>query len=138
MNLSGLFEHLSASVSDIVDHRRDYVRNSQRKFTDLTGSSTAEKVQTSFRRSVENFSSSFRKAKTTYSSWMKSRVQARMENNHQTPQKFPWRWTFQRSYNRARMRYHTPNKEQVCYSKFSFPMNRICSMKNWMVKLFQP
>jgi len=31
VNLSGLFKHLSASVSDIVDHRHEYVKESKRK-----------------------------------------------------------------------------------------------------------
>ena len=111
-NLSGLFEHLSASVSKIVDRKKKL--------------STSEK----FRRGVENLSSSFRKVKSTYSAWFKSRVQkTRMETP--TLKKFPWRWTFQRHH-------QTSNKNHVCQSKFYFPINKICSMKNWMVKFFRP
>jgi hypothetical protein len=105
VNLSGLFEQLSASVSKIVDHRREYVKASQRKLTDLTRSS------------------SFQKAKL----WMKSR------SNSKPSQKFPWRWRF----SSGRMHFPSPDQEQVCYSKFNFPMNKICSMKNWMGKLFR-
>jgi hypothetical protein len=118
------------------------MKESKRKLTDFSGSSTAEKVQRSFRRSVENLSSSFRKAKLTYATWIKSRAQTRMKNNQiiqeQTTKKFPWRWTFTRNYDREYISSQTTTKEHVCYSKFSFPINKICSMKNWMVKLFQP
>jgi len=99
------------------------------KLNDFAGSSTAAKVQTSFRHSIENLVSSFRKAKLTYASWVKSRAQAREKNQYQIPKNFPWRWTFQRGYYGERVRHQTPNKEQVCYSKFYFPINKICSMK---------
>jgi hypothetical protein len=144
-NLSGIFEQLSASVSDVVDHRHAYVGKSKRKLTRFAGSSTAEKVQTTFRRSVENLSSSLRKAKLTYVTWLKSRAQrAQMENNEkerqqkQTPKKYPWRWTVQRNHDQERMRHQSSTKEHVCHSKLYFPVNQICTMKNWMVKFFQP
>jgi hypothetical protein len=115
-------------VSNIVDHRHEYIKASKRKLTDLTRLSPTEK----FRQSINNLSSSFRKAKSTYTSWMKSR--GVIPN---VPKKFPWRWTFSRGYHRGRMYFPSPDKEQVCSSKFYFPMNKICSMKNWMGKLFR-
>jgi len=123
VNLSYLFEHLSASVSNIVDHHHEYFKESKRKLKNLTSSSTAEKVQISFR-----------KGKSTYATWIKSRAQTRMNNNNQKLQqqirkKFPWQWSFQ--YNQM------STKEHVWYTKFYFPINKICSMKNWMVKLFR-
>jgi hypothetical protein len=110
VNLSDLFQHLRASMSNIVDHRYEYIKASQRKL------------------SINNLSSSFQKMK----SWMKSR-----DDNSKSSKKFPWRWRFSRSSHRGRMYFPNSNKEQVCYSKFNFPMNKICSMKNWMGKLFR-
>jgi hypothetical protein len=152
INLSGVFEQLSASISDFVDHRHEYVEETKRKLNDLAGSQTAEQVQTTIRRGVENLSSSLRQAKLTYSTWLRARAerreQARKEANEQKQEqktaKHPWRWTFQRSHDRERMRYQKPmttkystNKEYVCHSKYDFPVNQLCSMKNWMEKLFQ-
>ncbi len=147
INLSGLFERLSVSVSDPVDHRHEYINKSKRKLTDFTGSSTTEKLQTSFRRSVETLASSFRKAKLSYATWLKLRAQRReqirMENNEkgkqqQAPRKYPWRWVFQRDHDRERMHYQKSDKQHLCHSKVYFPMNKLCSMKDWMVKFFRP
>jgi hypothetical protein len=152
-NLSGLFEHLSASLSDLVDHGHEYVEESKRKLTDFACSETAEQVQTTLRRGVENLSSSLRKAQSAYVTWLRTRAQqreqARMEqserDNEQKPVRTPWRWTFQRSHDREQMRHQTPitkkhttSKEHACHSKCQFPVNHFCTMKNWMEKLFRP
>ncbi len=152
-NLSGLFEQLSASLSDLVDHGHEYVEESKRKLTDFAGSETAEQVQTTIRRGVENLSSSLRKAQSTYSTWLRTRAQqreqARMDHSErdeeQKPVRSPWRWTFQRSQDREQLRQQTPitkkhatSKEHVCHSKCQFPVNHICTMRNWMEKLFRP
>jgi len=57
----------------------------------------------------------------------------------------PWRWTFQRSHDREQMRHqpsitkkHSSNKEDVCHSKCEFPVNQLCSMKNWVDRFFRP
>ncbi|CAF4824976.1 unnamed protein product, partial [Rotaria magnacalcarata] len=56
----------------------------------------------SLRRGMEHFSSSLRKAQTTYAAWLGSRAQqreeARMSNDEQEQktERRPWRWTFQR------------------------------------------
>jgi hypothetical protein len=109
------------------------MKQSKQKLASFTGSSTANKVQISFRRSVENISSSFRKAKLTYATWLKSRAQRReqIRMEQQTPKKFPWRWAIQRLH-------QTTNKNDACHSNFYFPINKIRSMKNWMVKFFRP
>ncbi|CAF0758764.1 unnamed protein product [Adineta steineri] len=150
-NLSTVFEQLSASISDFVDRRHEYVEESKRKLSDFASSSTAEKVHKTIRRSVENFSSSIHKAQSTYSTWIRSRAQqreqARMDNikQEEKPTRHPWRWTFQRSHDREQMRHQTPvtklhssNKEHVCHSKYEFPVHQLCSMKNWMEKFFRP
>ncbi|CAF0788551.1 unnamed protein product [Adineta ricciae] len=113
MNFSGFFEHLSASVTNLVDSRYEYMNISKEV---LGRASTAEKVQISLRQSVESLSSSFRKARSTYSSWRKLHVQ------HREP--YPWGWP---------CRYD----EHRCYSKFESSMNKIRSMKNWMIKMFR-
>jgi len=68
--------------------------------------------------------------KSTYATWIKSRAQIRMNNNKKLKQqirkKFPWRWSFQ--YNQI------STKENICYKKFYFPINKICSM----VQFFRP
>ncbi|CAF1669222.1 unnamed protein product [Adineta ricciae] len=113
MNFSGFFEHLSASVTNFVDSRYEYMNKSKEV---LGHSSTTEKLQISLRKSVESLSSSFRKARLTYSSWRKLHVQ------HREP--YPWGWP---------CRYD----EDRCYSKFESSMNKIRSMKNWMIKMFR-
>jgi len=156
-NLSGLFEQLSASLSDLVDHGHEYVEESKRKLTDFAGSKTAEQVQTTLRRGVENLTSSLRKAQSTYATWLRTRAQqreqARTENTEQEqeqeqeqkPGRRPWRWTFQRSHDREQMRHQTPTtkkhsttKEYACHSKCQFPVNHICTIKNWMERFFGP
>ncbi|CAF1105910.1 unnamed protein product [Adineta steineri] len=115
ISLSGLFEHLSASVSNLVDHRHKYINNSRRKLTDFTcGSSTAKKIQTSLYRSAEKLSSSFLKAKVTYATWLKSHTQYREQ-----------------------MHYQVPNKQYTCHSKLNCSMNKIRSIKNWMIKFLR-
>ena len=153
-NLSGLFEQLSASLSDLVDHGHEYVEESKRKLTDLAGSETAEQVQTTFRRGVENLSSSIRKAQSKYVNWLRTRAeqreqaraeQADQEDTEEKSARTAWRWTFKRSHDREKMRYETPvtkrhatTKEHTCHSKCHFPVNHICTMRNWMEKLFRP
>lgn len=61
MNISNVFENLSASVSNIIDHRHEYIEKSKRKLTGLTSSTSA-----------------FRKAKTTYINWMKTYAHTRI------------------------------------------------------------
>jgi len=161
VNLSSLFEHLSASVSDIVDNRHEYVEESKRKLNDLADSPTAKHVHKTIRRNVENLSSSIRKAKSTYAQWVRSRAhhreQARTESINEQEQKptiHPWRWTFQRGNDRERMRHHQINsqsssseeeqqeQQQKCHSRchhygpFDFGLNQLCTMKKWMEKLF--
>jgi hypothetical protein len=62
--------------------------------------------------------------KSTYATWIKSRAQIRMNNNkkfqQQIRKKFPWR-------------NQISTKENICYTKFYFPINKICSM----VKFFR-
>jgi hypothetical protein len=153
-NLSGLFEQLSASLSDFVDHGHEYVEESKRILTDIAGSQTAEQLQTTLRRGVENLSSSLRKAQSTYVTWLRARAQqreqARMENaardEEQKTGRHPWRWTFQRSHDREQMRHQPPvtqkhyssSREHVCHSKCIFPVKHICTMKNWMERFFRP
>jgi hypothetical protein len=155
VNLSGIFEQLSGSLSDFIDHSQEYVEESKRKLTDLAGSQTAEQVQTTLRRGVENLSSSLRKAQSTYVTWLRTRAQqreqARMEaaereeEEQEKSGQRPWRWTFQRSHDREQMRHqipvtkkHSSNKEHVCHSKCQFPVKHICTMKNWMERFFRP
>jgi hypothetical protein len=153
INLSGIFEQLSASLSDLIDNGHEYVEDSKRKLTDFAGSQTAEQVQTTIRRGVEHLSSSLRKAQSTYVAWLRTRAQqreqARMDNHEreqeEKPTRRPWRWTFQRSHDREQMRHQTPitkkhstNKEHACHSKCQFPVNHICTMKNWMERFFRP
>jgi len=139
-NLSTLFEQLSASLSGLVDHGHEYVEEGKRKLNDLAGSKTAEQVQTTLRRGVENLTSSFRKAQSTYTTWLRTRAeqreQARVDNmereQEQKSGRRPWRWTFQRSHDREQMRQqppatkkHSTNKEYACHSKCKFPVNQI-------------
>jgi 5-methylcytosine-specific restriction endonuclease McrBC regulatory subunit McrC len=151
VNLSGFFEQLSASISDLVDHRHEYVEESKRKLTDLTGLQTPEQVQQTIRRGVENLSSSLRKAQSTYTTWLRSRAEHREQarkdlgKQEQKSVRRPWRWTFERSQDRERMRHdipitkkHSTHKESVCYSQYEFPVNQLCSMKSWMEKFFRP
>lgn len=151
LNLSGLFEQLSASISDLVDHRHEYVEGSKRKLTDLGGLQAAEQVQQTIRRGVDNLTSSLRNAQSTYTAWLRSRAEyrerARKTNieEEKTTNRRPWRWTFQRSQDRERMRHdipitkkHSSYKESVCHSQYEFPVNQLCSMKNWMEKFFGP
>ncbi|CAF0865259.1 unnamed protein product [Rotaria sordida] len=148
VNLSDLFKYLSGSVSNIVDHRHKYIEKSKRQLTNFIRSSTVKKFQTSLRRSIANLSSSFRKTKVNYATWLKSRIQRREQNRIESNKKekqqrqihikYPWRWTFQQGFNRERARHQTSNKEKTCYSKFNFPMNKIYSIKNWMIKLLRP
>ena len=132
-NLSSFFERLSASVSKIVDDRHEYLTKSKRKLTNLTNG----KIPRSSRGNLDNFSSSFRQAKTSYASWIKTRAQARMRTFLKPNRKFPWRWTFSRGPSNLRMFPELSTKGQVCSSKFDFPLNGICSMKNWMSKFFR-
>lgn len=154
VNLSGFFEQLSASLSDFIDHSQEYVEESKRKLTDFATSPAAEQVQTTFRRGVENISSSLRKAQSSYVTWLRTRAQereqARMdkserEEEEEKPLRRPWRWTFQRSHDREQMRHQTPvtkkhssNKDYVCRSKCNFPVKHMCTMKNWMERFFRP
>jgi hypothetical protein len=157
VNFSDLFEQLSGSLSDFIDHSQEYVEESKRKLTNLAGSQTAEQVQTTIRRGVENFSSSFRKAQSTYVTWLRTRAQqreqARMdaiqreqeEEEQEKSVQRPWRWTFQRSHDREEMRHQVPvtkkhslKKEYVCHSKCQFPVKHMCTMKNWMERFFRP
>jgi len=144
INLSSFFEQLSGTLSDLVDHGHEYVEESKRKLTDFAGSQTAEQVQTTLRRGVENLTSSLRKAQSNYVTWLRTRAQqraqARMDKDEreeeQKPVRRPWRWSFQRSHDREQMRHQTPvtkkhstNKEYVCHSKCEFPANHICTIK---------
>ncbi|UJR25481.1 hypothetical protein I4U23_006827 [Adineta vaga] len=145
VNLAGIFEQLSITLTDFVDNRHGYVEETKRKLSDFAGSETAEKVQKTIRRSVENLSS--------YATWIRSRAQqrkqARMDKSEYEEKdqsvRHPWRWTFQRSHDRAKMRHQIPitrkhisNKEPVCHSNYEFPINQLCTMKNWMNKFLQP
>ncbi|CAF2841057.1 unnamed protein product [Rotaria sp. Silwood2] len=148
VTLSSFFEYLSASVSNIVDHRHKYVEKSKRKLTNFASLSTVKKIQISLRRSIDNLFSSFRKAKLNYVTWFKSRIQRRKQNQiqnnekekqyRQIHKKHPWRWTFQQDFNRKRTHDQRSSREKTCYSKDNFPMNKICSIKNWMVKFLRP
>ncbi|UJR23413.1 hypothetical protein I4U23_026420 [Adineta vaga] len=119
IHFSGLFAHLSASVSNFVDHRHEYMNKSKQKLSDFARSSTAEKVQITLRQSVENLSTSFRKARSTYSSWFHARTHHR--------EHYSWRWNFRRN----------ENEKHACYSKLESSINKIRSMKNWMIKIFR-
>ncbi|CAF2097989.1 unnamed protein product [Rotaria magnacalcarata] len=134
-NLSDFFQTLSSSLSDLVDQRHEFVEQSKQKLSDFSRSPAAEQIQMSLRRGMEHFSSSLRKAQTTYAAWLGSRAQqreeARMSNDEQEQktERRPWRWTFQRGYDRERMRHQTPttkshssNTKYVCHSRYSIPM----------------
>ncbi|CAF0850404.1 unnamed protein product [Rotaria sp. Silwood1] len=147
VHLSSIFEYLSASVSNIVDHRHKYIEKSKRKLANFASSSTVKKIRTSLRRSIENLSSSFHKVKVYYVTWFKTRRQRREQNRilnseKETPQrqihkKYSWHWTLQQGFNRKPVRHQTSNKEKNCYSKFYFPMDKICLMKNWLIKFLR-
>lgn len=96
MNISNIFENLSASVSNIIDYRHEYIKQSKRKLFNLT---------------------SFRKARTTYVTWIKSHAKTRMN----IKKNYSWQWIFRHGYNRERLN----------SSKFSN------SIKNWIKKFFQ-
>lgn len=121
-NLSYFFERLSASVSQIVDDRHEYLAKSKRKLTDLTNGKLPR---------------SFHQAKINYASWIKTNAQARMRSHWKPTRKFPWRWTFSRGPSHLRMFPQLSEQGHVCSSKSDFPLNGICSMKNWMSKLFR-
>ncbi|CAF4542973.1 unnamed protein product [Rotaria sp. Silwood1] len=152
INVSDFFEHLSASLTDFVNHGHEYMEQSKQKLSDISGSQTAEQIQIALRRGVEHLSSSFRKAQSTYATWVRSRAQyrerARMDNTEQEEEheanRHPWRWTFQRSHDRERMRHqasptkkHATNKEHVCHSQYVFTTKPLSLMKNWMAKIFR-
>lgn len=156
-NLSNVFEQLSATLSGLVDHRHEFVEESKRKLNDLAGSQTAEQVQTSILRGVENLSSSLRKVQSSYSTWLRTRAhereQARMqrevedEEEEDKPIRRSWRWTFQRGQEREQMRHQPPppstkkhpgKKSPHCHSKCHFPVNHICTIKHWLERFFHP
>lgn len=156
-NLSNLFEQLSATLSGLVDRPHEFVEESKRKLNDLAGSQTAEQVQTTILRGVENLSSSFRKVQSSYSTWLRTRAQQREqarkereteekdEEEEEKPIRRPWRWTFQRGQEREQMRHqpsptktHPGKKPHHCHSKCQFPVNHICTMKHWLERLFHP
>lgn len=156
-NLSNLFEQLSTTLSDLVDRRHEYVEESKRKLTDFAGSTTAEQVQTTIRRGVENLSSSLRKVQSSYTTWLRTRAEqrekarmerAKQETDDDVPQKTvrrPWRWTFQRSQEREQMRHqptstkkHSTQQQTHCHSKCQFPANHICTIKHWLERFFHP
>ena len=160
-NLSSLFDQLSATLSDWVDRRHEYVEESKRKLNDLAGPTTAEQVQTTIRRGVENLTSSLRKVQSTYITWLRTRAQqrekARMERTEREvveeeddatdkPVRRPWRWTFQRGQEREQMRHQsaptkkhsTQRQQHHCQSKCQFPVNHICTIKHWLERFFHP
>jgi len=121
--LTGLFEKISASVSDFIENGQEYVEESKRKLTGFAGSKTAEQIQETIRRGVKNLSSSIRKAQSTYVAWVQSRAEQReqarkhrAEENAKTNQR-PWRWAFQRGQDREHMRHQTPPTRKQHSSK---------------------
>ena len=121
--LTGLFEKISASVSDFIENGQEYVEESKRKLTGFAGSKTAEQIQETIRRGVKNLSSSIRKAQSTYVAWVQSRAEQReqarkhrVEENAKTNQR-PWRWAFQRGQDREHMRHQTPPTRKQHSSK---------------------
>ena len=142
VNLSDIFERLSASVSNIIDHRHEYVEKSHEKLSDLAGSSAAEKVQTGIRRGMEHLSSSLNEARLRSVQWLKTRAehwaQHRKERKEfrqqETQRKYPWRTSFHRSQDQDQ----ASNEDSACHEKISFPVKQICSLRKWMVKTFRP
>ncbi|CAF3722796.1 unnamed protein product [Rotaria sp. Silwood1] len=65
-NLFDLFQCLSESLSDLVNHGHEYVKQSKQKLSDISRSQAAEQVQMALRCGVEHLSSSFSKAQSTY------------------------------------------------------------------------
>lgn len=152
INLSGIFENLKTTVNDMVDNRHEYVEQSLQKLADISNSQTAEQVHTTLRRGVEHISSTFRKAQSTYITWLRARAeqreQARMNNvekeRNQKTERHPWRWTFQRGHDREQLRHQTPitkkhstSKDYVCHAPFTFKPDPLSSMKSWVVKFFR-
>ena len=104
-------------------------------------------IATPLRSSGENFSSSSRLPKSNYLTWTRSRAELRerarseAHEHEENGNKRSWRWTFQRSDDRERLR-HQPmttkkwsgKKEHVCHSSMDFPFQKLCSMKNWIYK----
>ncbi|CAF1226952.1 unnamed protein product, partial [Rotaria sordida] len=65
-NLFDLFQRLSESLSDLVNHGHEYVEHSKQKLSDISRSQAAEQVQMALHRGVDHLSSSFSKAQSTY------------------------------------------------------------------------
>lgn len=142
-NLSGIFEYLSTRFSNFVSYRYEYLKKTKRKLSNIVSSSA---VRTSLLRGLENLSLSFHKTKLTYFTWLKSRAKDyepnQIKNNVKEKlkrvinRKIAPRWVFQYRFNRQRKWYQSKNKEHICRSKFNFPMNKICLIKNWITKFF--
>ncbi|CAM4744978.1 unnamed protein product [Rotaria magnacalcarata] len=146
VNLLGFFESLSASLSNIVDHRHEYIEKSKKKLIVFAGSSSFKTIRTSFRRGFENLSSSFYKVQLTYTTWLESRAKQRDQNRIVVSQKEKQRqsdkkprscWPFQYGFNRDRRWCQVTNKDHSCHSKSNFLMDKICSMKRLLVKFFR-
>ena len=133
-NLFDLFERVSNSVSDILDHGQNYVERSQQKLISIAASITPSSLPKKIRRSVESFSSSINPRK-----WFKWPGIRRDQQKKDSIDRSPWRWQYQRRYSDQRTPYQSAYGEQEKdSSKCSFPVRQIRALKKWMVKFFRP
>lgn len=120
-----------------------------------TDENTKEKKQRSttvspVHQQDEYFTSS-RQAKSSYLTWTKSRAELReraravIDEHEGKVTRRPWRWTFQRSDDRERLRREPMTtkkwhgkREHVCHPKFHFPQQQFCSFKHWFNKHIRP
>lgn len=145
--LSGFLDYLHVTVNRIIDHRQEFLKKSKRKLKQIASSSAAATVQKSFHRGIDNMFASIGKAKSAYIAWFKSRAQTherhhaehneKHKRHRQIHRNYAWRWTLQNGLHREHVRNQTPIREHICHSKSYFPMNKICLIKNWMIRFLR-